>query len=382
LLQFNYISPVVTPTDTPREKINFTSCVVIEQEVKELLTSKEEEVPKGTTSLDDMFDEAYDDVLNNEFGDKLMKNDGVKQLIKERYPKEQVKKFINLEDQYEIAPDEEVIRVLTKQKNAFEKGLGDKLYSDPTQSEGILLNIDIALSDKKRREAYSVDRIKTIEKELDEQMKEYGFTDPLRDRYFIDKLYETAPDEEVIRVLTKQKNALEKGLGAHLYKDATKGIILKIDIDLSDKKRREGYDIYKIKKIEKELDEQMKEYGFEEIKEEVNLKDVLSKLSVAFENKDVETIKSLQKYVPTDYTHWRVADAFSVTNFLEKKRKALKNGLASHLYDNEYQEDAAYFDIQNKLNDHIGLNMYMEKTFKQMEKELDEQIKKYGIVID
>jgi len=121
---------------------------------------------------------------------------------------------------------------------------------------------------------------------------------------------------------------------------------------------------------------------FEEIKEEVNLKDVLSKLSVAFENKDVETINSLQKYVPTDYTHWRVADAFSVTNFLEKKRKALKNGLASHLYDNEYQEDAAYFDIQNKLNDNIGLNMYMEKTFKQMEKELDEQIKEYNIVLD
>ena len=88
-------------------------------------------------------------------------------------------------------------------------------------------------------------------------------TDHLKDRFFIDKLYETAPDEEVIRVLTKKKNALEKGLGAHLYKDASKGIILKIDIDLSDKKRREGYDIYKIKKIEKELDEQMKEYGIE-----------------------------------------------------------------------------------------------------------------------
>ncbi len=81
----------------------------------------------------------------------------------------------NLEDHYKTAHDEEVIRVLTKQKNALEKGLGEKIYRDQGQISGTLLNIDIALKDKIRRNVYSVDRIKTIERELDEQMKEYGF---------------------------------------------------------------------------------------------------------------------------------------------------------------------------------------------------------------
>jgi len=77
LLQCNYVSRVSTPTNTPREKVNFTSCVVIEPEVKEEIKYEEQnEIPKGTTSLDDMFGDDIENAIKecNTFEDD---NNGV-----------------------------------------------------------------------------------------------------------------------------------------------------------------------------------------------------------------------------------------------------------------------------------------------------------------
>lgn len=402
LLHCNYVSKIDTPVDTPRDKI--ISCVedVFESEVKEELKEEikyKEEVPKGTTSLDDMFG---DDIDGKE---KFLKRVEANKVLTSKNEQR-----LSFEEQ--IATDEEVLRIYTKIKKAYDKGLAKELFEE-SSIEDVIKQVDYYIKHKKLREGHSIGMLKKLEKSLDENNKKYGIvldedniSSLIKERYPItqvfnnqdsegvdhsqarrpplDDHYIIADDNEVIRVLTKQKNALEKGLGEKIYRDQGQitGTLLNIDIALNDKKRRKDYSVNRIKVIEKELDEQIKEYGIVLEPEEINLEDVLSKLTVAFNNKDVETINSLQKYVPTDYTHWRVANSFSVINFLEKKRKALKKGLASHLYDNEYQKDAAYFDIQNKLNDNIGLNMYMEKTFKQMEKELDEQIKKYNIVVD
>jgi SpoVK/Ycf46/Vps4 family AAA+-type ATPase len=287
LLKCNYSSPIVSPVDTPREKIIPT---VIDEKLEDI-PSKEtdetineemkEEVPKGTTSLDDMF---FDERIIN-FDDKPQ---------------------YKVEEGYEMADDEEVIRVLTKQKKAFEKGLGDKIYNALGQTEAMLLNIDAALSNNKIRMEYSIDRIKMIEKELDEQIEEYGIV--------ID-------NNEAMSII-------------------------------------------------------------EVVKEEINLDEVLSKLNVAFINKDFDTVKSLQKYVPKEgYNSWRIAYSDDVINFLNKKRKALQNGLATALKYNEYKEDAVYFDIQNRLNDKIGLEMYGINEFEDMKKELEDQINKYNIQV-
>jgi hypothetical protein len=314
LLQCNYVFKIdVTPVDTPGEE-KFVSCVedVFESDVKEVKKElkDKQEVPKGTTSLDDMFGDNIEDYIDDE----------KKEILKK------IKRDLSSED-----------------------------------SNNLFLKRKIPLSQESEGERHSL----TIQDIIDEE--------------------KTASTEEVLRVYTKMKNAYDKGLGEKLYsKEYLTNVILGIDRIISYESCREGYSVGRLKTIEKELDRQIKEFEvYPIVKEEVNLKDVLSKLSVAFENKDVETINSLQKYVPTEgYSSWRVADYIDVTDFLKKKQKALKNGLATHLYDNEYQEDAAYFDIQNKLNDNIGLNMYMEKTFKQMEQELDEQMKKYNIVVD
>ena len=192
-----------------------------------------------------------------------------------------------------------------------------------------------------------------------------------------------ASTEDVLRVYTKMKNAYDKGLGEKLYsKEYLEGAMKGIDSVINYESCREGYSVGRLKIIEKELDRQIKEYGFEEVKE-VNLGDVVNKFLEAISTRDIDTIFSLRKYIPEKgFEFIRTACHNDVINFLKKKQKALKNGLASHLYDNEYQVDATYFDIQNKLNDHIGIHMHNEAELKQMEQDLDEQIKKYNIVVD
>ena len=288
-----------------------------------------------------------------------------------------------LSSEEQMATDEEVLRFYTKIKKAYDKGLAKELLEE-SSIEDAINSVDAYIKHKKIREGHSIGILKTLEKSLDESIKKYGIVlDDEASPLLEDQI---ANDEEVIRVFTKQKNAFEKGLGEKIYRDPsqTEGILLNIDIALSDKKRRGDYSVSRIKAIEQELDEQMKEYGFEEVKEEVNLGDVVNKYLEAIRTRDIDTIFSLRKYIPEEksFDFIRTACPKDVINFLNKKRKALKNGLASHIYDNEYQEDAAYFDIQNKLNDHIGIHMHNEAELKQMEQELDEQIKKYNIVVD
>jgi len=76
-------------------------------------------------------------------------------------------------DEEKIASTEEVLRVYTKMKNAYDKGLGEKLYSKE-YLEGVMLGIKQNISYESCREGYSVGRLKTIEQELDEQIKKYG----------------------------------------------------------------------------------------------------------------------------------------------------------------------------------------------------------------
>jgi hypothetical protein len=228
--------------------------------------------------------------------------------------------------------------------------------------------------------------MKYLKIEIDSIMMKRGLSSEEQRIHDIINDDKNASTEEVLRVYTKMKNAYDKGLGEKLYsKEYLKGVILGIESVINFEPSRKGYSVGRLKTIEQELDRQIKEYGFEEVKEpEVNLGDIIFKLISAFDDNDVDTVKSLQKYLPKDegYDFARTADVFEVKKFLVKKRTALNKGLASHLYDNEYQEDAALMDIQNKLNDYKGLEMYPIKKLQKMEQELDEQIKKYNIVVD
>lgn len=72
LLQCNYVSKSSTPIDTPRDKFNGITVVEdiieVKEEIKELI---KEEVPKGTTSLDDMFRDNIENAIEecNTFDD-------------------------------------------------------------------------------------------------------------------------------------------------------------------------------------------------------------------------------------------------------------------------------------------------------------------------
>ena len=78
-----------------------------------------------------------------------------------------------------IASTEEVLRVYTKMKNAYDKGLGKKLYNEE-YLKGVMLGIESVINFEPSRKGYSVGRLKTIEQELDRQIKEYGFEDEAR----------------------------------------------------------------------------------------------------------------------------------------------------------------------------------------------------------
>lgn len=195
-----------------------------------------------------------------------------------------------------------------------------------------------------------------------------------------------ATDEEILRVYTKMKKAYDKGLGEKLYsKENLEGVIRNIDNVIKFEFCRKGYSVGRLKPIEQELDEQIKEYGIDmhsHVKHP-DLRDVVNKFMNAIETKDIDTIDSLRKYIPEEgFEFIRTAYPSDVISFLNKKKTALNNGLASYLYDNEYQAEAVLMDIHNKLNDDKGLHMHNASELKQMEKQLDEQIKKYNIVID
>ncbi len=76
-------------------------------------------------------------------------------------------------DDEKIASTDEVLRVYTKMKKAYDKGLGEKLYSEE-YLKGVMAGIGQTIKHESFREGFSVGRLKKMEKELDDQIKKYN----------------------------------------------------------------------------------------------------------------------------------------------------------------------------------------------------------------
>lgn len=96
----------------------------------------------------------------------------MKKIVKRGLSSEK-KRIQHIIDEENYASDEEILRVYTKIKKAYDKGLGEKIH-DKDYLKGVITQINNTIKYDWMRKNYSVGRLKTIEEELNMEIAQYN----------------------------------------------------------------------------------------------------------------------------------------------------------------------------------------------------------------